>query len=109
MPRRIKRKQRTGREIDAIGEVDDVEHAEHEREAEREQCVGCAGNDAVDELLGEHIRNFVARWLTFSPSGEVPCEAGRIRGTPPLTLIRRSLATTPSPMEREGGLTIGLR
>ena len=43
-----------GGEIEAIGEVDDAQHAEHQREAEGEQGVGGAEKNAVDELLGEH-------------------------------------------------------
>src|SRR5438270_10513750 len=54
MPRRIERDQRAGREVDAIGEIDDIQYAEHQREAERKKSIGCAGDDAVDELLGEH-------------------------------------------------------
>ena len=51
-PHQPKRHQRAGGKVEAVGEVDHLQHAEHQREAEREQGVGGAQEDAVDELLG---------------------------------------------------------
>ncbi len=54
LQRREQRDIGAGREVKAIGEIDDAEHAEHQREAEREQRIGRAGDETIDDLLGEH-------------------------------------------------------
>ena len=43
-----------GGEIETVGQVDHLQHAEHQREAKGEQGIRRAQQDAIDELLGEH-------------------------------------------------------
>jgi hypothetical protein len=54
LARQEQRQERAGREIETICQVDHPQHAKHQREAEGEQGIGCAQQDAVDELLSEH-------------------------------------------------------
>ena len=66
------------REIEAVGQVDHAEDAEHQGEAEREQGIGRAGDDAIDELLGQHRGGLQAAsvaWLSRAPA---PCRPRRI-------------------------------
>ncbi len=53
----VQREKRAGGEIEAVSEVDDAEHAEHQREAERKQGVGRAQNQPVQELLRKLLEN----------------------------------------------------
>ena len=49
------RRERTECEINAIGQVDHAQHPEHHREAKREEGVGRAKDEAVHELLLQHL------------------------------------------------------